>query len=116
MFSQPSVEDDRDHRLEQQGVRAGADGQMDIGNLRGFRKPGIDDDQQFVRIFRDTLKLPRCLGDLMALHPIPSQIRAGHPCCSRPAHREGIGVHTCARHPEGTGEFLCQRAILILRT
>ena len=89
---------------------------MDVGNLRGFGKPRIDHDQQLIRIFRDALELPRRLGNLMALHAVPAQdeqdIRVIH---------VGLIVQVLApvrapADPEGTGEFLCQSAVLILRT
>jgi len=45
---------------------------MDVGNLRRFGYSGINDDEQFVRIFGDLLELSWRLGNLMALHAVPA--------------------------------------------
>ena len=114
MFSQPSCKDDGNHRLEEQGVRAGTDGQMDVGNLRRFGKPGIDDDQQFVRIFGDALELPRRLGNLMALHAVPADSQQEIRFRDIGLIDAGTGGLCAAADPEGAGKFLGQGAVLIL--
>jgi len=51
------LQNNSNHRFQKQGVRTGTDRQMHVGNLRRFGSSGINDDEQFVRIFGDPLEL-----------------------------------------------------------
>ncbi len=66
------LQDDRDHRLDQQGVGPGPQRQVDIGEPRGFALPRVDDHQQFVGMGGDPSQHPGGLGHLVAPHPVPA--------------------------------------------
>ena len=107
--------DDGDHRLEQQGVRAGADAQMDIGDFSGFGQAGIDHDQRFIRVFGEALELTRSLGNLVALHAVPAECQKNIGVIDIRLIMKVLFAMRASAYPEGAGKLLGQGAVLVLR-
>jgi len=109
------VENDSNQRLDEQRIRAGPDLKMDVGQLGRFRNAGIDDDERFFRVPGKALQLPGGLGNLMALHAVPAEGQK-----DVGVFHVGLVVQVLASvrasdHPEGAGEFLRQRSVMVLR-
>jgi len=103
------------HGFEQQGVRAGADGQMDVGEFCRFGFTRIDHDQHFVFVFGQTLKLARGLRNLMALHAVPAEYQKNIGVIDIRLIMQVLLAVRSPANPEGAGKFLRQRAVLVLR-
>ena len=89
---------------------------MDIGKFCGFRYTRVDNNQQFIRIFRKALKLPRRLGNLMALHAVPSECQKNFSIIDIRLVMQILLSVSPPYNPESAGKFLRQCAVLILRT
>jgi len=67
------LEDDGNHGPQEEGIGSGTYGQMDVGYFGRFGTAGIDDDELPVRILGNLLKLSGRLGNLVALHAVPTE-------------------------------------------
>ena len=110
-----TLEDDRQHRGEQEGVRAGAKRQVEVGDVRDLRAPRVDHDHA-------------AAGRLLDLvHLVPRPLEAvRHPGIA-PEHDEQVGVLDVLRrvaelvaeeppvHPEVAGLLLRERVEVLRR-
>ena len=110
----PLSQQDLDHSLEKQTVRAGPEFEMDVGQLRRLRIPGIHDSQQKAGLFFLVPDYQRGPGKPVTHHgvdpPENKEIRIGD---------VRGGVETLAAvgfpiHPVKAGEFLAQRVVIVL--
>ena len=110
-----ALEDDRQHRGQQEGVRAGAKRQVEIGDVRDLRAPRVDHDHA-------AAGRP---SDLVHLVPRPLEA-VRHPGIA-PEHHEQVGVLDVLRrvaelvaeeppvHPEVAGLLLRERVEVLVR-
>ena len=109
----PFSEHNCDHSAGQECVSSRPDCEMDIGNLRRFRFPRINNYQQLVGIFGKFFQHNRCPGHLMTRHTVPADSHQ-HIGTFFVGDCKFILFSRCASMgPELTGQFLCNGIIMI---
>ncbi len=108
------LQDDGDHGAGQQGVGARPDGEMDVGELRRLGVPGIDDDQQLVRVLGELLQHPGRLGDLVALHAVPARRHQHVRVVDVGVHQDTLAAGSLSHRPEVPGELLAEGVVEVL--
>ncbi len=109
------VQDDRDHGAIEERVGSGSDGEVDIGELGGFRSPRIDDHQQPIGI----------LGHLLQEGTGPLKVVAHHGVLSHDEQHvrflfvrgrvNRLAAEGSSIRPETAGQLLRDGVVHILR-
>ena len=85
---------------------------MKVGDPGRLGPARIDDNEGFLRVFGDPQQLPRGLGNLVALHPVPAEYQEVIRLLRVDLQDQRLAAEHAAGNPEQAGELLAQGAVV----